>query len=78
MGLMLKILKFLKLDQVYRQKVWMRAYGAPSLKPSCLWSNSKLIGELGHDLVTPATRLHNSTNERSCLLHDASAQEHSF
>ena len=30
----------------------MRAFGAPSMKKSCLWSNSRLIGELGSDVVS--------------------------
>ena len=40
--------------QVYRQTINMRAFGAPSMKKSCLWSNSRLIGELGSDVVSKA------------------------
>lgn len=40
--------------QVYRQTVNMRAFGAPSMKKTCLWSNSRLLGELGSDVVSQA------------------------
>ena len=32
--------------QVFKQKMFMRLYGAMSCKPTTLWSNSSLVGEL--------------------------------
>ena len=32
--------------QVFRQMIWMRAYGKECMKKSCIWSNSRLVSKL--------------------------------
>jgi hypothetical protein len=50
-GALLKY-SFATVAKIYRQKMYMRHFGNPSVKATCLWSNSSAIGKLNLGPVT--------------------------